>query len=148
VHRSEDFHWLAGAREAIKLLNEADYLVFIVTNQSGIARGMYDEAAVAALHDWLCRDLARIGARVDDIRYCPHHPEGAVAAYSGDCDCRKPRPGMLEDLITHWQVDRAGSFILGDSPRDISAGKAADIRGQLVAPGQILAAVRAELARN
>ena len=109
---------------------------------------MYDEAAVATLHDWLRRDLAEIGARIDDIRYCPHHPEGVVAAYSGDCDCRKPRPGMLEDLIAHWQVERSGSFILGDSPRDISAGEAAGIRGQLVPPSQILAAVRAELDRD
>ena len=148
VHRPQDFRWVAGAPEAVRLLNEAGYLVFVVTNQSGVARGLYDEAAVKSLHRWMCDDLARQGAHVDEVRFCPHHPQGTIDALAVHCDCRKPAPGMLHELIERWQPDTARSFILGDSPRDIEAGHRAGIQGRLVPEGDILPAVTAILASS
>lgn len=138
---------MTGAREAIGLLNAAGYLVFIVTNQSGVARGLYDCGAVERLHRWMQRDLAAHGAHVDAIRYCPHHPQGKVPAFAGPCACRKPEPGMLLDLVETWQVDVASSFILGDSPRDLEAGRRAGIPGHLVRDGNLLAVVTGLLAQ-
>lgn len=146
THRIEDFRWMDGAREAIRRLNDAGYLVFIVTNQAGIARGFYDDHAVETLHAWMQRDLARIGAHIDDIRYCPHHPEGQVAALSVVCDCRKPNSGMLKSLIAHWNPDLSRSFLLGDSDKDVQAGTAMHIRSQKVTAGQLLAAVETLMA--
>ena len=95
LHEPADFVWVEGAIEAIRWANEHGYLVIVVTNQSGIARGYYDEAAVHRLHDWMNEELARQGARIDAFYYCPHHPAGRVPAYTRICDCRKPAPGML-----------------------------------------------------
>jgi len=148
VHRIEDFTWVNGAQQAVRLLKDAGYLVFIVTNQSGVARGLYDCAAVDSLHRWLRAELAGAGAHIDDIRYCPHHPEGTVAAYAKSCACRKPAPGMLQQLIHTWQPDLARSFLLGDSQRDVQAGERAGVRGHLVRQGDILPAVQALLAGN
>lgn len=138
TYQIEDFQWLAGAKTAIKRLNDAGYLVFLVSNQSGIARGFYDCAAVDRLHQWMQDELAAAGAHIDDIRYCPHHPEGNIPALSIRCDCRKPGPGMLNDLIRQWQPDLNKSFILGDAERDAQAGHAVGIIGKKISPGSIL----------
>jgi D-glycero-D-manno-heptose 1,7-bisphosphate phosphatase len=142
VHRVEDFTWVEGAQEAVRLLNTAGYLVFVVTNQSGVARGLYDCDAVDTLHRWMLEDLKASGAHLDAVRYCPHHPQGAVARFARRCDCRKPQPGMLLDLAGEWQVDLEASFILGDSQRDLEAGRRAGIDGHRVRDGDTLAVVR------
>ncbi len=142
VHRVEDFTWIEGAQEAVRLLNAAGYLVFVVTNQSGVARGLYDCDAVDKLHRWMLEDLKGTGAHLDAIRYCPHHPQGVVARFARRCDCRKPQPRMLLDLAGEWQVDLGGSFILGDSQRDLEAGRRAGIEGHRVKDGDTLAIVR------
>lgn len=129
LHRPADFVLVAGAAEAVRLCNDAGWLVFVVTNQSGIARGFYDEDAVRALHRHMVDCLARHGARIDDIRYCPHLPEGSVAAYARACSCRKPGSGMLIDLIGRWPVDVARSFMIGDKPSDLAAAAGAGVRG-------------------
>jgi|SRR6516225_9345310 len=137
VHRWEDFRWLPGAKAAIRRLREAGVYVFVVTNQSGVARGMFDEAAVTALHGRMRDDLRTTGADIDDIRYCPHHPDASIAAYRQVCACRKPAPGMILDLIAHWPVDVAESVMVGDKEIDAEAGRAAGIAAEIVPGGEL-----------
>ena len=138
LHEPADFVWVEGAIEAIRWANEHGYLVIAVTNQSGIARGYYDEAAVHRLHDWMNAELARQGARIDAFYYCPHHPAGRVPAYTRACDCRKPAPGMLLRAIAEHDVDPAASLMIGDALRDITAAEKAGVRGVLYQGGSLL----------
>lgn len=133
--------WMPGVVTAIRTLNEAGYFVFVITNQSGVARGMFGEQDVRDLHDWMRGELQRDGARIDDFRFCPHFSEGSVADYAVDCECRKPRPGMLRDLMSAWPVRTQGSFVIGDKPGDIEAAKAAGLPGFLFTGGDLAAFV-------
>jgi D-glycero-D-manno-heptose 1,7-bisphosphate phosphatase len=125
----ERFQFVAGAREAIARATRAGWHVFIVTNQSGVARGFYDETAVQTLHRWVRAQVQEAGGTIDDVAYCPHHPEAVVAAYRRRCDCRKPAPGMLLDLLRRWEVDPAGCVMVGDQPTDLQAAAAAGVVG-------------------
>ena len=131
VGTRDRFEWLAGAVDGIRAANQRDALVFVVTNQSGVARGFYDEAAVLRLHDEIERELAAVGAHIDAIRYCPHLPDAPVEAYRLACPCRKPEPGMILDLIATWPVDAARSVMIGDKASDLEAARRAGIRGIL-----------------
>jgi len=148
VGTKERLRWMPGIASAIRALNEAGYYVFVFTNQSGVARGFFSEDDVRALHNWMRDELLREGARIDDFRYCPHHPDGIVPAYTRECDWRKPQPGMVLDLMKHWPVDREHSFVIGDKQRDLDAGKAAGIEGYLFSGTDIAGFVEGILAKR
>ena len=139
----ERFKWIDGAREAVKLCNERGLLAVVVTNQSGIARGLYTAREVDALHAFMQRELSEIGAHIDAFYYCPHHPEGVVEEFSIVCDCRKPKPGMILRACTELDINPAQSILFGDSKRDIEAAAAAGLRdGILFTGGNLFDAVK------
>ena len=145
VHAPQEVEWVLGAKAAVKLLNDAGFYVFVVTNQAGVAKGLYGEEAVGALHRWMADELAAEGAWIDDWRYCPYHPEGNVAAYRAQHPWRKPNPGMLLDLLANWPVEREGSFLIGDKVSDIEAAAAAGVPGYLFEGGNLAAFVAERL---
>jgi D-glycero-D-manno-heptose 1,7-bisphosphate phosphatase len=134
LYRAEEFEFIPGAPEAIRLLNQAGLMVVVVTNQSGVARGFYTEDDVEALHRHISSELARFGAHVDAWLYCPHHPAGR-GSYALPCDCRKPLPGMLKDAARRYDIDLQSSTMIGDKLADIEAGQAAGCRTILVRTG-------------
>jgi D-glycero-D-manno-heptose 1,7-bisphosphate phosphatase len=137
VGHPEKIRWMPNAAKAVQRLNDAGYHVFVFTNQSGVARGYFSEAELNALLDWMRGELARDGAVIDDVRYCPHHPSGTVEGYLEDHPWRKPKPGMILDLMQHWPVITKGSFVIGDRDSDIEAATAAHLPGFLFAGGDL-----------
>ncbi|MCK8787205.1 HAD family hydrolase [Roseomonas sp. NAR14] len=136
-HDPARIRWMPGAAAAVRRLNEAGLFVFVVTNQAGVARGLFPEETVQHLHRWMAARLAEAGARIDAFRYCPHHPEAPVEAYRRDCYCRKPAPGMIEKLRAAWPVRMAGSFLIGDKVSDIEAAEAAGLPGHRFSGGDL-----------
>ncbi|MBI5724193.1 MAG: HAD-IIIA family hydrolase [Planctomycetes bacterium] len=116
---------LPGVTLALKSLTQAGFKIVVVTNQSGVARGLLTEQTLAKIHEEMRRQIAQAGAAVDGIYYCPYHPEGSVAQYAIDSDLRKPAPGMLLKAAHEMNLDLASSWMVGDSARDIEAGKRA-----------------------
>lgn len=137
VYKIKDWRWIDGAIKAIKNCNERNYFVFIVTNQSGIGRGFYSEQDVNKLHQFMQDDLQQYGAKIDDIRYCPHHQDAIITKYKIACERRKPAPGMLLDLIANWPVDLSRSVLVGDKKTDILAAQQAGIKGLLFEGGDL-----------
>ncbi|MDI6891779.1 MAG: HAD family hydrolase [Actinomycetota bacterium] len=141
---------LPDAAQAIKSLNEAGYRVAIVTNQSGVARGYFTEETLGRINRRLNELLEREGARLDGIYYCPHHPQAEVEAYRRDCDCRKPKPGLIFKAAKDLNADLKNSYMIGHEERDIEAGHRAGCKTILVAtppqagqaPNKVVAGLR------
>ena len=121
--------------DAVRLFNRAGFAVVIITNQSGVGRGMYEEAFVGRVHEVMRERMAAGGARIDAFYYCPHHPTAEIERYRRDCDCRKPGAGMLRQAAADLGLDLARSFTVGDKWTDVQAGTAAGARGILVRTG-------------
>lgn len=145
LYEAAKFEWMDGAREAVRLVNEAGYFAFVVTNQSGVARGFYEESDVQALHRWMADELAAVGAHIDAFEYCPDHPEAAIERYRRDSDRRKPGPGMITDLMKRFPVAADRSFLIGDQERDLEAARGAGIRALLFRDGNLATFVREAL---
>lgn len=128
-------HVYPYAAKAIRRINESSMLAILVTNQSGVARGHFGEDAVLKVHDRLERELARGGARLDGIYYCPHHPTIGQPPYRQACECRKPRPGMLVRAAADHDIDLSKSFVVGDKYSDVRLAHEAGARAVLVRTG-------------
>ena len=142
VGTRERFEWMPGALEAIRYVTDARWHVFVVTNQSGVARGHYDEAAVRRLLDWMADEARRAGGTIDDVRYCPFHESAVVDGYQRSSDWRKPEPGMLLDLMRTWELDPKECVMIGDQATDMAAAEAAGVPGHLFSGGNLLEFVR------
>ena len=138
LYEFDKFKWIDGAIEAVKFCNDNNYLVIVITNQSGVARGFYTEDDIKKLHTQMNEELARYSAHIDDFYYCPHHPNGAVEKYRMDCDCRKPKSKMIEEACLKYNIDKTNSLMIGDSERDVQCAQNAGIRGILFEGGSLL----------
>jgi len=142
------FEWIPGAREAVALANRSGFYVFIVTNQAGIAKGLYSLADYEALSRHIREGVAAVGGQIDDERFCPNHPDAVIESYRGQSDWRKPAPGMILDLVNKWPIDLDRSLMIGDRETDIAAATAAGVRGHLFSGGRLDDFLRAVLAHD
>jgi D,D-heptose 1,7-bisphosphate phosphatase len=142
VGSRDQFEWIDGALDAIRYATAAGWHVFIVTNQSGVARGKYDESDVHDLMAWVCDEARRHGGTIDDWRFCPYHPEASVERYRRAHPWRKPMPGMLLDLLSAWEVDADRAVMIGDQQTDMQAADAACVPGYFFTGGNLLSFVR------
>jgi D-glycero-D-manno-heptose 1,7-bisphosphate phosphatase len=120
--RVEDFEILPGVPEAIRSLNTCNFKVIVITNQSGLARGFFTEDILDRIHRHMIQELAKSGARIDAIYYCPHHPDV-------NCDCRKPKPKLILQASIEHNIETGLSYMVGDKPKDVATGQAAGCKG-------------------
>jgi len=147
VSEVDDFEFIEGVIEACKTLKAKGYLLVLITNQSGIARGYFTEDQFHTLTEWMDWSLADRGVDLDGIYYCPHHSEKGIGEYKVDCDCRKPKPGMLISAIEELNIDVSRSILVGDKVSDIQAGLAAGVKtNYLVRTGKAITAEGEKLA--
>lgn len=135
LRRLDELRIFSFTAEAIRLINEHDLWAVVITNQSGVARGLFDEALVGAIHDRINEILTPGGARIDRFYYCPHHPTEGRGMYLVDCNCRKPKTGMITKAADELSIDLAASYLIGDTLRDMTTAEAAGIPGILVQTG-------------
>lgn len=136
ITRPDDIALIPGVAAAIITLRERGWKVFVVTNQGCVAKGMISEDELAAIHFRMAALLGAEGAQLDGIYFCPHHPDGSVEEYARDCDCRKPLPGLLERAASEHDVDLGASVMVGDTFRDLEAGRAVGAATVLVLTGK------------
>ena len=129
VYKIQDIKWVEGAIETIKRFNEMNFLVFVVTNQSGVGRNYYSEKDVETLHLWMKDFLEERNALIQDFSYCPHHPNAKLRKYKINCNCRKPNPGLILSIVKKWDININKSFLIGDKESDIEAAKNAGMKG-------------------
>ncbi|MFL6229019.1 MAG: D-glycero-alpha-D-manno-heptose-1,7-bisphosphate 7-phosphatase [Pyrinomonadaceae bacterium] len=135
VNHPTRYRVLPFAPAAVRALNEGGWLAVLVTNQAGVARGYFAEEMIATVHDLLAQELARGGARLDAIYYCPHHPSVGEPPYRQDCDCRKPKPGLITRAAAEFDIDLARSWMIGDRYSDTELARRAGTRAALVLTG-------------
>jgi D-glycero-D-manno-heptose 1,7-bisphosphate phosphatase len=135
INHISRFALLPGAEEAIRVLNSHQYLVIVVSNQSGVARGYFPIELVDEVHAHMRVLLGKEGAFVDGIFFCPHYPRGVVPEYSIECDCRKPKTGLIEKACETFDVDMANSYVIGDRYSDIELALRLNLEGILVTTG-------------
>lgn len=135
VNHIDRYRLLPRSAEAIRRVNAAGFLTFVITNQSGVARGLFDEALIQEVHATLSRWLSEEGARLDGIYYCPHHPREGSPPWRQECECRKPKPGLLRRAAAEHDVDLSRSYMIGDTVLDIEAARNAGATGVLVLTG-------------
>jgi D-glycero-D-manno-heptose 1,7-bisphosphate phosphatase len=127
VHRVEEFQFIPGVLQASRDLHAAGYKLIVVTNQAGIAHGYYDERDFLEITGWMSERFAEAGAPLAGVYYCPHHPNGKVARFARECDCRKPAPGMIVQAVLEHGIDVSRSFLVGDKPLDMEAAERAGL---------------------
>lgn len=132
LHKIDEFEYLPGAVEGLKRIYDMGYLLIIVTNQSGIARGYYSEEDFYRLNEWMISDLDTKGIKISKVYYCPHHPDAIVTRYKCSCNCRKPSTGMFWQAQREFDIDMSKSYVIGDKLRDVSICKEALIQGILL----------------
>ena len=135
AHRLDQLRLIPRSARAIQRLNAHNFRIIIISNQSGIARGYYQEEDVKIFNDGMEHLLARESAHIDAIYYCPHHPNAKIERYKINCNCRKPKPGMILDAAQKYSIDLRNSFVVGDKWSDIEAGRAAGCKTVLVLTG-------------
>ncbi len=131
LHRIEDLAFVDGAKEALAAAVQAGYDLIVVTNQSGVGRGFYTEDDVNTLHQYMNQELTKAGAPILRFYYCPHLPGAPLAQYDQNCDCRKPKPGMILKAMADYDIDKAHSFMVGDKLSDMEAAAGAGLKGYL-----------------
>lgn len=135
IDHPDNFNLYPFVPQSIRLLNEHGFLVIVLTNQAGVGRGYFGEDNVETLHAKMCSELAKGGARLDAVYYCPHHTSSKDPRYAVDCDCRKPRTGMVDKALQDLPIDKSRMFIIGDKMSDIKLGKKTGCRTYLVKTG-------------
>ena len=137
LYKVYDFEYIDGVIDGLKALSDMGYLLVIVTNQSGIARGYYTEEDYLKLDQWMKDDLEERGIKLAGSYYCPHLPDGVVPEYAVDCDCRKPKPGLFWEAVKDLNIDMDHSFAIGDKERDLSICNESGVMGILLSGGKI-----------
>lgn len=132
VHKIEDFEYLPGALEGLELLQKKEYVLFFVTNQSGIARGLYTEEQYKELEEWMIKDLQMKGIEIEKVFYCPHHPQAVREEYRVECNCRKPNVGLFLKAAEEYQICLDEAILIGDRWRDLELCRETKARGFLL----------------
>ncbi|MCL0105527.1 HAD family hydrolase [Dehalococcoidia bacterium] len=128
LRKPSEVRLLSDVAESIREIQKQFYII-VVTNQSGIARGLFDEAMLLSIHENMLLQLLKHGANIDAIFYCPHLPDAKISGYNMACQCRKPKPGMINMALNNWDLDKRSSFLVGDSMRDVEAASLAGVEG-------------------
>ena len=123
VYKIEDFEFMPGIFDLCKKYQQNGYLLFVITNQAGIARGYYTEEQFHVLKDWMIKQFEKQGILITKVYFCPHHPD-----FTGECECRKPNPGLILQAAKEFDIDLSESILIGDKESDIEAGESAGVR--------------------
>lgn len=132
LYKIEDFEFIPGAVDAMRVLQNAGYKLIIITNQSGIGRGYYTERDFEILNNWMLEELVKLGVRINKVYYCPHHPNAKIEMYRKKCNCRKPALGLFFQAVKEFDLDLSKCFSVGDKARDCKICEQTECRGFLI----------------